>query len=64
MYNELAAERGVVMKIIFDSEEEKKDFCEAYCPDIIGLENNCMRSTEECICEECWEKAIECEVAE
>lgn len=50
------------MKIIFDSEEQKEIFlnevrqCEI-CPSDIGLDENCKMG-----CDNCWEKAIECEI--
>ena len=56
------------MKIIFDSDKQKEkfileltDFCS--CPRQFGLDDaynhNGCHSIE---CEECWERAIECEV--
>ena len=53
------------MKIIFDSEEEKKDLFQLmedadYCPEDLGLkEEHCNRHID---CKKCWENTIECEV--
>lgn len=52
------------MKFVFYSKEEQEDFCEAFCPDIIGFKNTCTRSTKDGVCVKCWENAIECEVVE
>ena len=54
------------MKIIFDSEKQKKMFLDA-----LSIGNGCpccyeLDDAEECdktTCRECWEQAIECEVA-
>ena len=47
------------MKIIFDSEEQKKDFLRQLpCPSKFGFDDNCENNS----CFNCWENAIECEV--
>lgn len=56
------------MKIIFDSENQKKEFMECiaidYCPSSFGLKDkydiNCHNSEERC--RRCWRRAIEMEV--
>lgn len=52
------------MKIIFDSEEQKKKFfeeafCPSVCPSDFKLEENCFQGQR---CAKCWEEAIESEV--
>lgn len=59
---------GRYMKIIFDSEEQKKQFIEALgrsasCPGHFGMEEGCTRG-DEYQCEKCWENAVETEVRE
>lgn len=51
------------MKIIFDSEEQKRNFEEHfiadYCPSILRLTDFCEDVST---CEECWKQALEMEV--
>ena len=41
------------MKIIFDSEEEKEEFCGEFCPSFIGMKDICSRTTNEDLCVKC-----------
>ena len=50
------------MKIIFDSEEEKKRTIKSYCPGDIGLFDNCPPNTNTEICLKCWEQTVKMEV--
>ena len=56
------------MKIIFNSEKEKRNFIDNIkkcvpCPERIGLQEYCSDS-ESVDCYECWEKALNGEVKE
>ena len=49
------------MRIIFDSEEEKRELAKNYCPSDIGLENRvCKYGIDECV--KCWERAVKTEI--
>lgn len=62
------------MKIIFDSEKQKKDFIEKIanelvCPMYLGIDGKCNQIVDGKYvldniggCKKCWEIAIECEI--
>ena len=50
------------MKMIFDSEEEKEEFCGGFCPSFIGMRDSCSRTGKGDLCVKCWDAAVECEV--
>ena len=57
------------MKIIFDSEQEERDFINKIkdknnCPGRIGLQENCVEDGDDDVCFECWKQALKSEVKE
>ena len=53
------------MKIIFDSEEEKRAYMRRYCPPIFDVDDYTPIRCESTDCRKCWDEcAIELEVKE
>ena len=62
-----AKDGGERMKIVFDSEEERKNFFETVanfsaCPSDLGLLDRCKDYNTSSKCRGCWEGAVESEV--
>lgn len=47
-----------MIKVIFETEDEKREFMDKYCPSNFGLEepSGCSPSTPGC-CNKCWERS-------
>ena len=47
-----------MIKVIFETEDEKREFIDKYCPSNFGLEepSGCSPSTPGC-CNKCWERS-------
>lgn len=50
------------MKIVFDSEEEKKNFTRDWCANDIGYVEKCIYDGANLDCEKCWEQKYNIEV--
>lgn len=45
------------MRIIFDSEEEREEFIDNYCPSAIGLSDS-SKCGDNMACDLCWMRAV------